>query len=83
MVMCRQWTDCNPPPRSAWFLWRSAVAVGDVVALQDKLFIAVCLLIFLPITFGLGLTTAFQGIISAWDEHGGIFQCARPPSSGH
>ena len=54
-----------------------------LVALQDKLFIAVCLLVFLPITFGLGLTTAFQGIISAWDEHGGIFQCARPPSSGH
>ena len=62
----------------AWFLWRSAAKAGDKLLVADKCFLAFSLLVLFPLTLGLGLTTAIQGLIAALENVGGVFQCAHP-----
>ena len=62
----------------AWFLWRSAAKAGDRLLVADKCFLAFSLLVLFPLTLGLGLTTAIQGLIAALEDVGGVFQCAHP-----
>ena len=62
----------------AWFLWRSAAKAGDRLLVTDKCFLAFSLLVLFPLTLGLGLTTAIQGLIAALADVGGVFQCAHP-----
>ena len=62
----------------AWFLWRSAAKAGDKLLAADKCFLAFSLLVLFPLTLGLGLTTAIQGLIAALADVGGVFQCAHP-----
>lgn len=58
-----------------YFLWRSAATAGDRLGWYDKVFAAFCLGIMLPITFGLGMTTAVKGLIDGWKDNGGVFRC--------